>query len=127
MLLWAADSRSSAGVQSSGPPGQSLAIVRWQHSSWFISSRVIEKKHFLTGSSSCFSKAWMVARANTAGPEASKFARTANQYMMPRRCSRVKSSGLRPSQGRSAGFQTTRLDFSYMAASFSVSTRHSMG
>ena len=87
-------------------------MLRWQHSSWFISSRVIEKKHLRTGSSSCFSNAWMVARANTAGPEASKLASTENQYMIPSRCSRVKSSGSSSSQGRSAGFHTTRLDFS---------------
>ena len=86
--------------------------MRWQHSSWFISSRVIEKKHLRTGSSSCCSNAWMVARANTAGPEASKLASTENQYMIPSRCSVVKSSARRPSHGRSAGFHATRLDFS---------------
>ncbi|WP_236009319.1 hypothetical protein [Actinomadura physcomitrii] len=100
------------GVQSSGPPGQIRAIDRWQHSSWFISSRVIEKKHLRTGSSSCCSNAWMVARATTAGPDASKFASTANQYMSPRRCSGVKPSGRSSSHGRSAGFHTVRLDFS---------------
>ncbi len=112
MLLCAARSRLVRGSQSSGPPGHSLAMVRWQHSSWFISSRVIEKKHLRTGSSSCCSNAWMVARANTAGPDASKLARTENQYMIPSRCSTVKSSALSPSHGRSAGFHTVRLDFS---------------
>ena len=87
-------------------------MVRWQHSSWFISSRVMEKKHLRTGSSSCCSNAWMVARANTAGPEASKLASTENQYMMPSRCSAVKSSARSPSQGRPAGFQAAVLDFS---------------
>ena len=87
-------------------------MLRWQHSSWFISSRVIEKKHFRTGSSSCCSNAWMVARAKTAGPDASKLASTANQYMMPSRCCSVKSSARSPSQGRSAGFQAATLDFS---------------
>ena len=54
----------------------------------------------------------MVARANTAGPEASKLASTENQYMMPSRCSSVKSSARSPSQGRPAGFQAAVLDFS---------------
>ena len=112
MLLCAACSSGVDGVQSSGPPGHSLAIVRWQHSSWFISSRVIEKKHLRTGSSSCCSNAWIVARAKTAGPEASKLASTENQYMMPSRCSVVKSSARSPSHGRSAGFQRVSLDFS---------------
>ena len=111
MLLCAARSRSVDGVQSSGPPGHSAAIDRWQHSSWFISSLVIEKKHLRTGSSWCCSKAWMVARAKTAGPEASKLASTENQYMIPRRCSTVKSSARSPSHGRSAGFQAISLDF----------------
>ena len=86
-------------------------MARWQHSSWFISSRVIEKKHLRTGSSSCCSNAWIVARANTAGPDASKLASTENQYMMPSRCSGVKSSARSPSHGRSAGFQAASLDF----------------
>jgi hypothetical protein len=112
MLLCAACSRVVEGCQLSGPPGQSLAMVRWQHSSWFISSRVIEKKHLRTGSSSCCSNAWMVARANTAGPDASKLASTENQYMMPSRWAVVKSSARSPSQARSAGFQRVAFDFS---------------
>ena len=67
------------------------------------SSRVIEKKHLRIGSSVCCSNAWIVALANTAGPEPSKFASTAYQYMMPTRCSGVKSSGRNSSHGKSDG------------------------
>ena len=54
---------------------------------------------------------WDGLRAKTAGPEASKLASTENQYMMPRRCSMVKSSGCSPSHPSSAGFQSVSLDF----------------
>jgi hypothetical protein len=72
----------------------------------------MEKKHLRTGSSSCCSNAWIVARANTAGPEASKFASTANQYITASRCSSVKSDARSDDHDRSAGFHTARLDFS---------------
>src|SRR5260221_14667393 len=110
MLLCAARSRSVEGSQFSGPPGHSAAIARWQHSSWFISSLVIEKKHLRTGSSSCCSKALIVALANRAGPEATELASRENQWINPSRCSVLDYSGRSLSQGTAAGFQASSLD-----------------
>src|SRR5258707_12734949 len=118
MLLCAARSRSVEGSQFSGPPGHSAAIARWQHSSWFISSLVIEKKHLRTGSSSCCSKALIVALANTAGPEGSELASTENQYKIPSRCSVLETLARNLSQGRVAGLTTHNLGLWLISASF---------
>src|SRR5947209_20237482 len=116
MLFCAALASSLFGSKSIGPPGTSAWIARWQTSSWFISSCVIEKKHLRIGSSWCVSNAWIVAFANTAGPEPSKFASTAYQYMIPDDGAAEKASDRSVPQGKPDGSHTCGFTHSHTPA-----------